>query len=97
MKTGTFPAETVVVVEEKETRTPEWGRKAILAGWLVAMLGIAGYVYTMVNAPQAAGLFEGLLGGGIVAWLSAAFVVVGVGLWLAGNLALLQGMADKES
>ena len=94
MKTGTFPAEGVVVVERKETRSPEWGRKAILAGWLVAMLGITGYVYTMVNAPSETGLFEALVNGGIIAWLSAALVVVGVGLWVAGNLALLRGMAE---
>jgi hypothetical protein len=87
MKAGAFPvAGTVVIVEGKETRSPEWGRKAILAGWLIAMAGIAGYVNTMVHAPQDAGLFEAL------AWLSAALVSVGV--WVAGNLAILRGIAD---
>jgi hypothetical protein len=96
MKTGTFPAEAVVVVDETKSRTPEWGRKAILGGWIVAMLGIAGYVYSMIDAPQEAGLFEALLTGGMVAWLSAALVIVGVALWLAGNLALLRGLSGEE-
>lgn len=94
MKAGTFSAGTVVVVERKESRSPEWGRKAILLGWVVAMAGIAGYVFTMIQAPEQAGLFEALVVGGPVAWISAALVVVGVGMWVAGNLAILRGMAE---
>jgi hypothetical protein len=73
----------------------EWGRKAILTGWLVAMAGIAGYVYTMLRAPENAGILEAIVRGGPIGWLSAALVVVGVGIWLAGNLALLREMAEK--
>lgn len=84
------------MVKRTEPRSPEWGRKAILAGWLVAMAGIAGYVYTMIQAPDDAGLFQAIVVGGPIAWLSAALVIVGVGIWLTGNLALIRALADVE-
>ena len=71
--------------------TGEWGRKAILAGWVIAMAGIAGCVLAIVNAPRDAGLFAALAAGGIAGWLSAALLIAGLGLWLAGYVAFRRG------
>ena len=76
--------------------TTDNGRKTILAGWLTAMAGIAGYVYTMLGAPEETGLLDAIRDGGPLAWLSAALIVVGVGLWIAGNLTLMRSMRGGD-
>ena len=75
----------------------EQGRKAILAGWLMAMAGIAGYVYTMVHAPAETGLLEAIRDGGPLAWLSAALLAAGVGMWIAGNIAIQRAISAAPS
>ncbi len=94
--TGIVSAAPFTAVKQKESHSPEWGRKAILTGWLVAMAGIAGYVYTMLRAPEDAGLLDAIRTGGPIGWLSATLIVAGVGIWLAGNLVLIRSMAEKD-
>jgi hypothetical protein len=93
---GTVPAAPFTVVSENEelSQSSERGRKAILAGWLTAMAGIAGYVYSILHAPEETGLLEAIRDGGPLAWLSAALIVVGVGLWIAGNISLQRAFSE---
>ena len=93
---GTVPAAPFTVVPESEPSLPssEWGRKAILGGWLTAMAGIGGYVYSILHASADTGLLEAIRDGGPLAWLSAALIVVGVALWIAGNISLQRAMQD---
>lgn len=68
----------------------EWGRKAILAGWVVTMVGVVGYCFAMMRAGHQAGVLDALTTQGLLGWGSAALLVGGVALWLAGNLAFLR-------
>ena len=72
----------------------EQGRRAILAGWLVTMAGIAGYIVAMSRAGENADIFDGLIGQGPLGWISGALLLVGVVTWFIGNYACLQDLAD---
>lgn len=86
-------------IEERavsSTSNAEWGRKAILVGWLVATLGIVGYVYTLLRAEESAGILDSIRAAGAIGWLSVLMLAGGVAIWLAGNIALLRALADDE-
>lgn len=72
----------------------ERGRRAILAGWLITMLGIAGYIAAMSRAGENADILDGLMGQGLIGWMSGALIVAGVVTWFIGNFACLQDLAD---
>ena len=81
----------------------EWGRKAILAGWAITMLGVVGYCFAMMRAPQETGLLQALFTQGALGWGSAILLMGGVATWLAGNFAFVREVvelpeheADKE-
>jgi hypothetical protein len=75
----------------------EWGRKAILVGWIVTMLGIAGYVTVMIRAGEQSGILEALFTQGPLGWASAAAMVTGIGVWLAGHVAFLREIVELPS
>ena len=100
---GTVTAAPFFVAQEQEQRPPgafirsaEWGRKAILAGWLLAMIGIIGYIYTMLRAGDEAGILEAISRAGALGWASAGLLVLGVATWLAGNVALMNALVDSD-
>lgn len=72
----------------------ERGRRAILAGWLVTMIGIAGYIIAMSRAGENADILDGLTGQGPLGWISGALMLGGVVTWFIGNFACLQELAD---
>lgn len=72
----------------------EWGRKAILIGWIVTMLGIAGYVTVMIRAGEQTGIVEALFTQGPLGWASAAAMLTGIGVWLAGHVAFLREIVE---
>ncbi|MGE5523841.1 MAG: hypothetical protein ACM3SS_08995 [Rhodospirillaceae bacterium] len=72
----------------------EQGRRAILAGWLVTMAGIAGYIAAMSRAGENADITDGLLHQGPLGWISGALMLVGVVTWFIGNYACLQDGAE---
>ena len=74
----------------------EWGRKAILAGWIIAMAGVVGYVFAMLRAPQDASLLEALFSQGFLGWASAVLLLGGVATWLAGNMAFFRTVLDDS-
>ncbi|HWI14908.1 MAG TPA: hypothetical protein VNT02_11685 [Burkholderiales bacterium] len=72
----------------------EQGRRAILVGWIVTMLGIAGYIVAMSRAGANADIFDGLIGQGPLGWISGALMLTGVVTWFIGNYACLQELSD---
>lgn len=72
----------------------ELGRRAILLGWLVTMLGIVGYIVAMSRAGESAGILDALTGQGPLGWISGALMLGGVVVWFIGNLASLQALTD---
>ncbi len=72
----------------------EQGRRAILAGWVVTMLGIALYILAMSRAGENADILDGLTGQGPVGWIAGLLMLAGVVTWLVGNYACLQELAD---
>lgn len=72
----------------------EWGRKAILAGWIITMIGVVGYVLAMLRADQDAGLLEALFTQGPLGWGSAILLLGGVATWLAGNMAFVREVVE---
>jgi hypothetical protein len=72
----------------------EWGRKAILAGWIITMMGVVGYCFAMMRSDQSAGLLEALFSQGWLGWLSAVLILGGVATWLAGNYAFVREVVE---
>ena len=70
----------------------EWGRKAILAGWLFAMAGVIVFIFAMMRAPQDAGLFEALFTQGFLGGAAAVLLLGGVATWIAGNVAFFSAV-----
>lgn len=86
---------TAVAMPERKTLTRrEWGRRAILAGWIITMLGVVGYVFAMMRAGEDAGILQALASQGLLGWGSAVLLLGGVGTWIAGNLAFIRDLAD---
>jgi uncharacterized protein HemX len=77
-------------------RSAEWGRKAILAGWVAATLGIVGYVYVLIQAGEQTAVLDALRNAGLIGFASALLLAGGVAIWLAGNIALMRAMVDTE-
>jgi hypothetical protein len=75
----------------------EWGRKAILAGWIITMAGVVGYCFAMLRAPQETGLLQALFTQGFLGWLSAVLLLGGVATWLAGNFAFFKTVLEEPS
>lgn len=75
-------------------RAPGFFRRAILAGWVVTMLGIALYIRAMSRAGENAGILDGLTGQGPVGWIAGLPMLAGVVTWFVGNYACLQELAD---
>ena len=68
------------------------GRRAILAGWLVTMLGIALYIAAMSRAGEHADIADALVHQGPLGWSAAALMLAGVVMWFVGNFACLQDL-----
>jgi hypothetical protein len=75
----------------------EWGRKAILAGWIITMAGVVGYIFAMLRADQNTGLLEALFSQGFLGWISAVLLLGGVATWLAGNFAFFRTVLDTPA
>lgn len=71
----------------------EWGRKAILAGWLLTMAGVIAFSFAMMRADAGAGLLEAIFSQGVLGWLAAVLLPGGVATWIAGNLAFFRAVA----
>ena len=70
-------------------RRAEWGRKAILCGCLMALIGMVAYCYSTLKGGPDADLPSTLFENGMVGWAAFVLLVTGVGIWMAGNVALL--------
>ena len=70
-------------------RRTEWGRKAILGGCIMAMVGMVTYCYATLGGGPEADLFSSLFKNGILGWSAFLLLLMGVGVWICGNLALL--------
>jgi hypothetical protein len=79
---------------EKTITRGEKGRRAILAGWLITMLGIVAYIVAMSRAGENAGILDALGNQGLLGWSAAALLLGGVVVWLVGNLAVLHDLSE---
>src|SRR5512132_891419 len=87
------PARPAGEASQRKSRS-EQGRRAILAGWLITMIGIAGYIVAMSRAGDNADILDGLMGQGVLGWISGALIFAGVVTWFIGNFACLQDLAE---
>lgn len=71
----------------------ERGRYEILAGWLITMAGIVGYIVAMSRAGVNASMLDAFTNQGLLGWGSAALLIGGVGIWFVGNLAALRDLS----
>ena len=78
---------------KQEESGREWGRKAILAGWLFTMGGVIAFMAAMMRADKDAGLLEALFSQGWLGSISAVLLLGGVATWIAGNLAFFRAVA----
>ena len=91
---GTFASTARTHHQEVTGQRTEWGRKAILSGCIITMAGMVTYCYGTLGGAPEADLFEALFNNGVLGWGSLLFMVMGVGIWVAGSVALL-GEADR--
>ena len=73
------------------------GRRAILAGWILVLLGVAAYVAAMGRAGQGADMIDAITGQGLLGWASLVLLAAGVATWLAGNIACIHEASDGQS
>jgi hypothetical protein len=74
----------------------EYGRKMILYGWIVSMIGIVTYCFVMLGGDQGADMMEALAARGAIGWASLAVIGVGVALWFAGCIRLVREADSKD-
>lgn len=91
-----FPAASDVREVQAARARGERGRLLILWGWFAAMLGAAGYCRALFDLGGDADLLDAVTRTGPLGWVSAALVVGGIGLWLAGNLVYLREAMDAS-
>jgi hypothetical protein len=73
------------------------GRRAILLGWVLTLLGVAAYVAAMGRAGEGADMIDAITGQGLLGWASISLLAAGVATWLAGNIACMHEAADPRS
>jgi hypothetical protein len=89
-----WPASAAAEDEAKTLRRSELGGRAILAGWVLTMLGIVAYVLAMSRAGENAGVIDALMGQGLLGWFAGTLMLAGVGVWFAGNLTCLRAVTE---
>jgi len=72
------------------------GRRWILWGWLVTMIGVAGYCRAMFRAGPDTDILQALGQSGIAGWASLAFIALGVAVWMSGNLVFLRDSVSTK-
>ena len=70
-------------------RRTEWARKAILGGCIMTLIGMVTYCYGSFGGGPEADLPSSLFKNGALGWGAFLFMLGGVGVWLVGNIALL--------
>jgi hypothetical protein len=75
--------------KEKPLTVRERGRRTILVGWLVTMIGIVGYIVTMSRAGEGAEMLDALASQGLLGWGSLSVLLTGVIVWVIGSVAML--------
>lgn len=88
------PHHADATLEAKQSMTSrEKGRYEILAGWLITMTGIVGYIVAMSRAGNNASMLDAFTNQGLLGWGSAALLIGGVGIWFVGNLTALRDLS----
>lgn len=98
MKTKSRISASSVSVEKRERvpKSDEWGRKAILSGFLIAMTGMVIFCYVTLGHGLDADMYRSLFESGVIGWAALLFLLMGVGVWFAGNIALLKDGGETE-
>ncbi len=90
----TLPQDAVfdAAVESQKAiaRIRERGRRWILSGWAITMVGVFFYCRLLFAMDADGDLPEILHRSGFPGWVALLLMVVGVALWLAGNLVYLK-------
>jgi len=76
--------------QERVPRNEEWGRKAILSGFLIATIGMVVFCYVTLGDGLEADMYNSLFQNGLLGWAALLFLIMGVGVWFAGNIVLLK-------
>lgn len=87
---GLNPSITRIHQQELSQKRVEMGRKAILAGCVIAMIGMITFCYAAISGNPEADLYSSLFENGFAGWSAFLCLVVGVGMWVSGNVALLR-------
>lgn len=74
----------------------EWGRKAILCGCVMVLVGMITYCYGSLDGGPESDLTSTLFQNGILGWISFVLLLTGVGVWISGNLVLLDEARSAE-
>ena len=77
-------------------RREEFGRRAILWGCIIAMIGMVTYIYCTTQGGPDATIYSTLFDTQVAGWGAFLCLVTGVGMWVTGNIALLNEAERRE-
>lgn len=90
------PAPSAPALVTDAARGKDRGRRLILWGWLVTMVGVGGYCRAMFRSSADSDVLTALREAGLTGWGSIALIALGIAIWLFGNVALLkESVADE--
>jgi hypothetical protein len=93
---GINPAAARTRQLELAQRRVEFGRRGILAGCLFATIGMVTFCYSAFKLGPDGDLYSTLFQNGYLGWGAFLFLVVGVGMWISGNVTLLKEAERAE-
>jgi hypothetical protein len=97
LKAGVAASATSVAHQERLPRDEEWGRKAILSGFLLATIGMVCFCYVTLGDGLEADAYKSLFENGILGWGALLLLLMGVGVWFAGNFVVLKEADRAEA
>jgi len=75
--------------QQQPRQRTEAGRKTLLQGWFIAILGIVAYCHAMLSSAPPGDAFTSLSWHGVEGWVAIVLIVVGTVRWFTGYLGLV--------
>lgn len=92
-------SDTLALAQESQravARVRERGRRWILSGWAISLVGVFLYCRALFAAEADGDLATLLSHTGVSGWAALFLIAIGVVFWLSGNLVYLKDALDSQ-